>query len=49
VLTSRRIDLPSAPRVSMAHIWNVPDPHIEHIANGLRKAGLAIAPASRPS
>jgi TolB-like protein len=31
----------------MARIWNVPDPHIEHIADGLRKAGLAIAPASR--
>jgi hypothetical protein len=31
----------------MARIWNVPDPHIEHIADGLRKAGLAIEP--RPS
>jgi adenylate cyclase len=29
----------------MARIWNVPGPHIEHIAEGLRKAGLAIAPA----
>jgi len=29
----------------MARIWNVPDPHIEHMANGLRKAGLAIEPA----
>jgi adenylate cyclase len=29
----------------MARIWNVPDPHIEHMADGLRKAGLAIAPA----
>jgi adenylate cyclase len=33
----------------MARIWNVPDAHIEHIADGLRKAGLAIEPASRPS
>jgi TolB-like protein len=33
----------------MARIWNVPDPHIEHIADGLRKAGLAIEPASPPS
>jgi adenylate cyclase len=33
----------------MARIWNVPDPHIEHIADGLRKAGLAIEPDSRPS
>ena len=33
----------------MARIWNVPDPHIEHIADGLRKAGLAIEPAPRPS
>jgi adenylate cyclase len=33
----------------MARIWNAPDPHIEHIADGLRKAGLAIEPASRPS
>ncbi len=33
----------------MARIWNVPDPHIEHIADGLRKAGLAIAPERRPS
>ena len=33
----------------MARIWNVPDPHIEHIADGLRKAGLAIVPAPRPS
>jgi hypothetical protein len=33
----------------MARIWNVPDAHIEHIADGLRKAGLAIKPASRPS
>ena len=29
----------------MARIWNVPDPHIEQIADGLRKAGLAIEPA----
>ncbi len=29
----------------MARIWNVPDPHIERMADGLRKAGLAIAPA----
>ena len=29
----------------MARIWNAPDPDIEHIADGLRKAGLAIAPA----
>ena len=29
----------------MARIWNVPAPHIEHMAEGLRKAGLAIAPA----
>jgi hypothetical protein len=27
----------------------VPDPQIEHIADGLRKAGLVIEPASRPS
>ena len=33
----------------MARIWNIPDPHIELIADGLRKAGLAIAPAPRPS
>jgi TolB-like protein len=33
----------------MARLWNVPDPQIEHIAAGLRKAGLAIEPASRPS
>ena len=26
----------------MARIWNMPDAHIEHIADGLRKAGLAI-------
>lgn len=29
----------------MARIWNAPDPDIEHIADGLRKAGLPIAPA----
>jgi adenylate cyclase len=29
----------------MARVWNVPEAHIEHIADGLRKAGLAIAPA----
>jgi adenylate cyclase len=29
----------------MARVWNVPDPQIEHMADGLRKAGLAIAPA----
>jgi hypothetical protein len=28
----------------MARIWNVPDAHIEHMADGLRKAGLAIEP-----
>jgi adenylate cyclase len=28
----------------MARVWNVPDPDIEHTADGLRKAGLAIAP-----
>ena len=33
----------------MARVWNVPDPQIEHIADGLRKAGLAIEPAPRPS
>ena len=33
----------------MARIWNAPDAHIEHIADGLRKAGLAIVPAPRPS
>ena len=33
----------------MARAWNAPDPHIEHIADGLRKAGLAIEPAPRPS
>jgi adenylate cyclase len=33
----------------MARIWNVPDPQIEHIADGLRKAGLAVEPDSRPS
>jgi tetratricopeptide (TPR) repeat protein len=27
----------------MARIWNLPDPQIEHMAQGLRKAGLAIA------
>jgi adenylate cyclase len=32
----------------MARIWNAPDAHIEHIADGLRKAGLAIAPAPPP-
>ena len=29
----------------MARIWNVPDGDIERMADGLRKAGLAIAPA----
>ena len=29
----------------MARIWNVPDGDIEHMADGLRKAGLSIAPA----
>jgi tetratricopeptide (TPR) repeat protein len=29
----------------MARIWNFPDPHIERMADGMRKAGLAIAPA----
>jgi tetratricopeptide (TPR) repeat protein len=33
----------------MARVWNLPDPQVEHIADGLRKAGLAIEPASRPS
>jgi adenylate cyclase len=33
----------------MARIWNMPDPQIEHMAEGLRKAGLAIEPASPPS
>ena len=33
----------------MARIWNIPDPQIEHMADGLRKAGLAIEPAPRPS
>jgi TolB-like protein len=33
----------------MARLWNVPDPHIEHMADGLRKAGLAIAPAPAAS
>ena len=33
----------------MARIWNVPDPHIEQIADGLRKAGLAIEPQPRHS
>ena len=33
----------------MARTWNMPDPMIEHIADGLRKAGLAIAPAPAPS
>lgn len=33
----------------MARIWNVPAPHIQHMADGLRKAGLAIAPASSAS
>jgi hypothetical protein len=33
----------------MARIWNVPDAHIEHIADGLRKAGLAIEPEPRRS
>jgi len=33
----------------MARTWNIPDPHIEHMADGLRKAGLAIAPAPPPS
>ena len=31
----------------MARIWNVPDPHIEHIADGLRKAGLSIELTTR--
>jgi tetratricopeptide (TPR) repeat protein len=35
--------------LDMARIWNVPDPQIEHMADGLRKAGLAIGPALRPS
>jgi hypothetical protein len=29
----------------MARIWNCPDAHIERMADGMRKAGLAIAPA----
>ena len=28
----------------MARIWNVPDRDIEHMADGLRKAGLMVAP-----
>jgi hypothetical protein len=27
-----------------ARIWNVPDPHVEQITGGLRKAGLVIEP-----
>jgi adenylate cyclase len=34
---------------NMARVWNVPDPDIEHIAEGLRKAGLAIGPAPTSS
>ena len=30
----------------MARIWHVPDPHIEHIAEGLRKAGAYRACAT---
>ena len=33
----------------MARIWNMLEPHIEHMVDGLRKAGLAIVPAPRPS
>lgn len=33
----------------MARVWNVPDPHIEHMVEGLRKAGLAITPATAAS
>jgi adenylate cyclase len=33
----------------MARVWNAPDPQVEHIADGLRKAGLAIEPAPRHS
>jgi tetratricopeptide (TPR) repeat protein len=33
----------------MARIWNIPDPHTERMADGMRKAGLAIKPASPPS
>ena len=33
----------------MARTWNIPDPQIEHMADGLRKAGLAIEPAPGPS
>jgi TolB-like protein len=29
----------------LARVWNVPDPQIEQMADGLRKAGLAISPA----
>ena len=29
----------------MARTWNIPDPQIERMADGLRKAGLAIEPA----
>ncbi len=29
----------------MARVWNVPEAHVEHMADGLRKAGLAVAPA----
>jgi adenylate cyclase len=34
---------------AMARIWNIPDPQIEHMADGLRKAGLTIQPPPRPS
>ncbi|WP_027132881.1 hypothetical protein [Geminicoccus roseus] len=27
---------------TLARVWKIPDPHIEHMADGLRKAGLAI-------
>ena len=33
----------------VARIWNVLDPHIERLAAGLRKAGLAIEPQPRHS
>lgn len=40
----RRPDVPAC-LWDMARVWNVPDAHIERMADGLRKAGLAIAPA----
>ncbi|MEZ5864411.1 MAG: tetratricopeptide repeat protein [Geminicoccaceae bacterium] len=34
----------SASLWDMARSWNIPEPHVEQIADGLRKAGLAIEP-----